>query len=598
MFGGKSFLTFDFFMSLEHPVSHPDKPDLNSSPAEDDTQDAVTEPPSEDQGSSRPLLKRYSRVFLGLGVFTLLSGGILLVAHQLMPANSMAGMEGHDMGEMSHDDMMQVDGAFNPVPVTVEAVEPGEFEAGVSYTGSIMPYEEVVVYPRVAGQLTNYSVYPGDRVESGQVLAQLDATERSTELAGARAEANAMNTSLLASQAEVEEQTQEIDRLQAELDYLELRGDRFKTLAEEGAISQDEYDIVASQIEAKESAIQGAQAMRSRLAAQVEQERARVEQARAGVDTAAVLEGYTTLTSPVSGLVQDRMVDPGVVVQPNMGVLMIGDYSRVRLQANVSQQDAGYVRVKMPIEAQVPGATEKPVTGQITSIFPKTNSDTRTVVVEALIDNPEERLLSGQFMEMTIFTGQKFNTMSVPRTAVVEYNGEPSVWVIEGSMAQPRTVETGMVSGDRIEITSGLSSGEQVIISGHSRLVPGAQVAVVDDAGNPVPVLGESSQGSIEAVVVSPDSAQGFDTGSAELTLEIRDPETQAPLPVEDIAVDITMPMANMAPMTTMVQMEPASEPGRFQLETHFGMAGDWQIKVEVKDSDHAGQSLITVPVE
>ena len=582
----------------EHPVSHPDKPDLDGSLVKDETQGALTEPLSERQDVPRPLLKRYSRVFLGLGVFTLLSGGILLVAHQLMPANSMAGMEGHDMGGMSHDDMMQVDGAFNPVPVTVEAVEPGEFESGVSYTGSIMPYEEVVVYPRVAGQLTNYSVYPGDRVKSGQVLAQLDATERSTELAGARAEANAMSTSLLASQAEVEAQTQEIDRLQAELDYLELRGDRFKGLAAEGAISQDEYDIVASQIDAKEAAIEGARAMRSRLAAQVERERARVEQARAEVDTAAVLEGYTTLTSPISGLVQDRMVDPGVVVQPNMGVLMIGDYSRVRLQANVSQQDAGYVRVGMPIEAQVPGATEKPLTGQITSIFPQTNSDTRTVVVEALIDNPEERLLSGQFVEMTIFTGQKFNTMSVPRTAVVEYKGEPSVWVMEGSMAQPRPVETGMVSGDRIEITSGLSSGAQVITSGHSRLVPGTQVAVVDDTGNPVPVLGESRQGSIEAVVVSPDPAQGFDTGSAELTLEVRDPETQASLPVEDVAVDITMPMPNMAPMTTMVQMEPTQEPGRFQVKTHFGMAGDWHIQVEVKDPDHAGQALITVPVE
>ncbi|MGB3612403.1 MAG: efflux RND transporter periplasmic adaptor subunit [Elainellaceae cyanobacterium] len=579
-------------MSLEPPVSHKD-PDLEGDLV---SQDASIEPLVED--TPRPSRRRYSRAFLGLGVFTLLSGGILLVAHQLMPANSMAGMEGHDMGEMSHDDMMQVDGAFNPVPVTVETTEPGAFEAGVSYTGSIMPYEEVVVYPRVAGQLTNFSVYAGDRVESGQVLAQLEATERVTELAGARAEANVRDRSLLASQAEVEEQNQEIARLQAELDYLQLRGDRFKALAAEGAISQDEYDIVASQIDVKRSAIQGAKAMRSRLAAQVEQERSRVDQAQAEVDTAAVMEGYTTLTSPVSGLVQDRMVDPGVVVQPSMGVLRIGDYSRVRLQANVSQQDAGYVRIGMPIEAKVPGATEKPITGQITSIFPKTNSDTRTVMVEALIDNPNERLLSGQFLEMTIFTGQDFNALSVPRTAVADYNGEPSVWVIEGSAAQQRTVETGMASGDRIEITSGLSPGEQVITSGHSRLVPGTPVTVVDDVGNPVPVLGESSQGSIEAVIVSPDLAQGLNTGGAELTLEIRDPETQAALPVEDVAVEVTMPMANMAPMTTMVQMEPADGPGRFQVKTHFGMAGDWQINVEVKDPDHAGQALIVVPVE
>ncbi|MEB3355287.1 MAG: efflux RND transporter periplasmic adaptor subunit [Synechococcales bacterium] len=553
-----------------------------------------------------PLPGRYGPILLGLGIFAVLSGGILLVTQHIKPANSIAGMDGHDMSGMSHDEMMQVDGAFNPLPVTVEVVEPGVFEAGVSYTGSILPYQEVVVYPRVAGQLTNYSVYPGDRVEAGQVLAELDAPERSTELAGAQAEAAAMETSLHVSQVEIEEQIQEIASLQADLDYLSLRQSRFATLAAEGAIAQDEYDIVASEVAAKQAAIAGAEAKRARLLAQVERERARVNQAQAEVDTAAVMESYTALQAPISGLVQERMVDPGVVVQPGMGVLKIGDYSRVRLQVNVSQQDAGYVRIGMPIQAQVPGATDTPLTGQITSIFPQTNRDTRTVVVEALVDNPQERLLSGQFLEMTLLTGRKTSAIAVPQTAVVEYNGESSVWVVEGDMAQRRPVETGMASGHspenggagRIEIISGLRPGDQVITSGHSRLVPGVQVAVVDDAGSPVPMLGDSSQGNVAVAIVSPDPAQGFPSGGAELLLEIRDPDTQEPLAVEDVVVDITMPMPNMAPMTTMVQLEPADQPGQFQVKTHFGMVGEWQIKVEVKDPEYQGQSLITVAVE
>lgn len=548
--------------------------------------------------SPSPAYRKYGRALLGLGIFAALSGGILLIAQHISPSSSMAGMEGHDMSGMSHDDMMQVDGAFNPIAVTVEVVEQGEFEAGISYTGSIVPYQEVMVYPRVAGLLTNYSVYSGDRVESGQVLARLDATERSTELSGARAEASVMQASLQVSQVEIEEQTQEIARLQAELDYLQLQENRFETLAAEGAISQDEYDIVASEVSAKQSAIEGARATRTRLIAAAERERARVGQAQAEVDTAAVMESYTTVTSPISGLVQERMVDPGVVVQPGMGVLKIGDYSRVRLQSNVSQQDAGYVRVGMPIKAHVPGATDTPLVGEITSIFPQTSSETRTVMVEALIDNPQERLLSGQFLEMTIFTGRKANAVSVPQKAVVNFDGELSVWVIVGTSAERRPVETGMVSGDRIEITSGLNPGDQVITSGHSRLVPGVQVAVVDNTGNPLPMLGDSSQGDVEIVIVSPDPAKSFEPGSVDLTIEVRDPDTQAPLPVEDVAVDITMPMANMAPMTTMVQLEPSDQPGRFLVKTHFGMTGDWQIKVEVNDLDHAGQSLITVPVE
>ncbi|MEQ8956530.1 MAG: biotin/lipoyl-binding protein, partial [Coleofasciculus sp. C2-GNP5-27] len=263
-------------MSLEPPLPHSDIDESRPN-----TPDSLSEHPEPfasepDQELRQPSnRKKYGRVLLGLGVFAVLSSSILLITDQIKPTSSMAGMEGHDMSGMSHDDMMQVNGAFNPIPVTVEVVQPGEFEANVSYTGSIMPYQEVVVYPRVAGQLTNYSVYPGDRVKAGQVLAQLDATERSTELAEAQAEADAMETSLRASQVQIEEQTQEIARLQAELDYLQLRQNRFATLVAEGAIAQDDLDIVASEVSAKQAAIRKAKAARARLLAEVDQNRAK-----------------------------------------------------------------------------------------------------------------------------------------------------------------------------------------------------------------------------------------------------------------------------------------------------------------------------------
>jgi len=588
-------------MSLEPPSSPSEiqdsSIDASEAPSEALTfEDSSSEPAAEN--SPKTAHHKYGQALLGLGIFAVLSSAILLITQQIKPANSMGGHEGHDMSGMSHDEMMRVDGAFNAVPVIVEVVQPGNFEAGVSYTGSIMPYQEAVVYPRVAGQLTNYSVYPGDRVEAGQVLAELIADERSTELAEARAEADAMNTSLRVSQVEIDEQRQEIARLQAELDYLNLQRDRFAKLTAEGATSQNEYDAVATEVAAKEAALGQAQAKLTRLNAQVTREQARVGQAEARVNTAAVMQGYTTLQAPISGIVQSRMVDPGVVVQPGMGVLKIGDYSRVRLQANVAQQDAGYIRVSTPIRAQVPGATDEPLTGSVTSIFPQTNNDTRTVVVEALIDNPQGRLLAGQYLEMTLLTKSQSNTLSVPQAAVVEYNGDPSVWVMVGTTAERRTVETGMVNGDRIAITSGLNPGDQVITSGHSRLVPGVQVAVVDDTGNPVPMLGDSSQGNVEVAIVEPNPTKSFKSGGADLVLEIRDPDNQEPLPVEDVAVDVTMPMPNMAPMTTMVQFEPTGQPGRFQVKTHFGMVGEWHIKVEVNDPDYQGQTLITVSVE
>ena len=132
----------------------------------------------------RLLLKNIGRVLfnkktLGLGVFTVLTGGILLVSDQFKSASSTMDHSGHNM---SHDEMMSVDGSFNPTPVTVEVVKPKLLQASVQYTGTIEPYQVVTVYPRVAGQLSDYSIDVSDRIIAGQTIANLSANELLTEV--------------------------------------------------------------------------------------------------------------------------------------------------------------------------------------------------------------------------------------------------------------------------------------------------------------------------------------------------------------------------------------------------------------------------------
>lgn len=428
------------------------------------------------------------KTILGVGVFVLLTGGILTVTNHFKPSSSMAGMEGHDMshGNMSHDEMMQVDGSFNPTPVTVKIVQPSLLTASVQYTGSIHPYQEITVYPRIAGQLTNYSVYPGDRVGNGQVLATLDASERLAEVAEAVARADSMETSLEAAQIELKEQKQEIDRLTAELSYQEKKRVRYALLVKEGAISQDQYDVEDTQAQTARAALKRARVKLIRLKAQAQSARSELKEAKAKTDTAAIMKGYTKLRSPIAGIVQERMVDPGVVVQPGMGVLKIGDYQRIRLRANVAQQDAVNIKVGTPIVAKVPGTNVKEITGRVTSIFPQTNSNTRTVTIEAVVNNPRGQLLSGQFLEMEIITVRHKNALSVPRSALTQFKGKTAVWVVDGETARRKIVTTGLVSGEQVEVKSGLKPGDAVITSGHSKLIENSPVAVVDEAGKSV----------------------------------------------------------------------------------------------------------------
>lgn len=534
-----------------------------------------------------------SKKTLGLGVFMALTGGILLVTNQLKPASSTMDHSGH--GEMSHDEMMAVDGSFNPTPVTVEVVKPQLLEAKVQYTGTIEPYQVVTVYPRVAGQLTNYSVYPGDRITSGQTLAQISASELFTQVAEAQAETDTMRTALEVSKIEILEQKNSVKQIEADLGYLNKKLERFAMLVSEGAIAQDDYDVVESEVQAKQAILSEAKVKLARLEAKVINDQAKVQQAKTKVATASVMSSYTQIEAPVTGIVQERMVDPGMVVQPGMGILKIGDYSRIRLQANVAQHDATNIRIGTPIIAKIPGTTVT-INGQVTSIFPQSNSQTRTVTVEAVVNNPGGELRSGQFVEMELITQRQPNALMVPSSAVVTFEDNPAVWVVNGETATRKLVTLGMISGNNIQILRGLRPGDAVITTGHHKLIENATVTVINQGNKPL--ISNNTRISQHNVSINLVSSPAVKIGDAQFIFEVIDSKTKKNLQVKQLDIKATMPMKNMAPMTAKVEVNPESQTGKFKAETFLGMKGEWTISVDIKDDNYQGKKDFNIVVE
>lgn len=555
------------------------------------------QPESTDQDFIQPEAKGSilsTKNALAFGVLAILMGSILAAKNLFKPTSLMANMQGMEgMKGMSMEDMMRVDGSANAMPVTVESVKPTLMEASVRYTGTVRPYQEVTVYPRVAGQLTAYSVYPGTQVTAGQLLAKLSAAELSSDVNEAIAETQASRSELQANRAEIGEQQQEIERMAAEYTYWDKELPRAQTLLQKGVTSQEEFDKEKSQADVAQAALRGARTKLVTMQAKIDTAEAKVAQAVVKRQRAAIVEGYRVIKSPITGIVQERMVDPGVLVQPGMGILKIGDYSRVRLQANVAQQDAVKLQVGSPIVARLPGKSTGQINGSITSIFPKAGDETRTVTVEAVVDNPGRQLRAGQFLEMSIITDRKAGVLSVPQATITQFNGKPAVWVMAGAVAQHRDITTGMMSGDRTEVTSGLQSGDQVITSGQDRLIENAKVSAVDASGKTIASLSNTSQGNVRIQLISPKETVAM--GDNRLILEVQDPNTGKPMSVKELEVSANMSMKNMAPMTTEVEVKPDNQPGRFQVKTYFGMRGSWQVSAKVKDGEHQGQTTFTL---
>jgi len=417
----------------------------------------------------------------------------LVVLMALVAAGVWAYRANLSAGRPAMDMTMRVSAGATPFPVTLATVERRAISGTVVYTGSIVPFNEEDIFPRVTGRIVEVPVYPGDAVRAGQVVARLDDLElssrvREAEATAVSAQANRaqMEADVVAAAQAVVQAEKELAMVEAELAYAKSVAARSEHLVGVGAIPQQEYEndrAMALSQEAKRAAAQAkveqSRAMETSARKKLEAAEAMAVQGRAALRTATVVRDYVTIVAPTSGYVAKRLVAPGVLVQPGTPILKITQIDRVRLQANVGEKDVASIRVGSPVAVTTVG-TNEPVTGaRVTAVFPFVDQGARTAVVEALVENRERRLLPGQYVTMQFSTGERPDATVVPRSAVARLGGKATVWVVRDGRVEARIVSTGLEDPDRVEITQGLAVGDLVVARGGEGLYSGARVVDV-----------------------------------------------------------------------------------------------------------------------
>ena len=382
---------------------------------------------------------------------------------------------------------MRVTGG-GPLPVTLAAAERGPISGTVVYTGTVAPYNEEDIFPRVTGRIVEMPVYPGDRVRAGQLVARLDDVELSSRVreaeamaAAARASRAQIEADLVAAQHGIAQMEREAAMVEAELGYARSVAARSGRLVESGAISRQEWEndrSMAAALEAKREAararLEQARAMEVSARRKLEAAESMAAQGQAALRTATVVRDYVNIVAPTSGWVVKRLVAPGVLVQPGMAILKIAQIDRVRLQANVGERDLPSIRTGSPVTVTPAGTGQAPVAARVTSVFPFVEAGPRTAVVEAVVDNAARPFLPGQYVQMRFVTGERADAVVVPRGAVVRLGGTASVWVAKDGVAERRAMTTGLEGADAVEIITGLAAGEQIVVRGKEALHTGA----------------------------------------------------------------------------------------------------------------------------
>jgi RND family efflux transporter MFP subunit len=272
------------------------------------------------------------------------------------------------------------------------------------------------------------------------------------------------------------ESVPEVAAARAALDLADKNLRRSEKLVESGDISRAAYDLQRSQ---RDQAAEQHQA----LIHQAQQNYAAVANSQAAVDMAQTQLSlakrnltYTIVPAPMAGYVSDRPADVGEYISPQQKVATIVSLNPLRVRIDVPEQAIPQIRVGESVSVAVSGYPDRSFSGHVARVSPSVTATSRTLTVEADVDNPNAELKPGQFATVRILLPQSAPAQLVPQRALRTISGATYIFVIKNGFVQQRLVQTGQTEGDLVELKSGIAADEIVATSNVDQLSDGSAV--------------------------------------------------------------------------------------------------------------------------
>ncbi len=348
-----------------------------------------------------------------------------------------------------------------PVVVQVATVSTQEWPAVYEATGTVRARTAATISSQVMGYVQQVSVQVGDRVREGQILVTLDARELEEGVRGAEAGRAEVRSA-------IPEAENAVAAAKANLDLAQTTFKRIEDLAAKKSISNQEFDEASARLKAAQANYEMARSKR----AQLDPRLARAEQE---VRSANIMRDYARISTPFSGIVTAKSVEPGNLATPGAPLLTIEQEGVYRLEASVDESRLPSARAGATVEVALEGL-ERKLSARVSEVVPAVDAASRSSIVK--IDLPAlPQLRSGMFGRAFFPLGAR-RVVAVPTSAIVERGQLQSVFVAEEGTARTRLITTGQRAKDTVEVISGLNPGERIVTPIPAGLQDGARLEV------------------------------------------------------------------------------------------------------------------------
>ena len=371
------------------------------------------------------------------------------------------------------------------VEVTTAAAIKRDLPRFFEATGSLAGDQQTDVAPQTSGKVVAVGVEIGSPVKRGQMLVQLDESElklrvdqavTQVEQAKAAVRQAEEKIGLRSNQSFDPNRVAEVAAAKVTLELAEKNLIRAAKLVESGDVSQSFYDDArARRDQLKEQyEVQLAQARQNFAAVQVA--RTNVANAESALALARKNLSYANIASPIDGFVSERTADLGEYVSPQQKVATIVRTNPLRIRIDIPEQAIQEVQVGQSVSITTSAWPDRNFSGRVARIAPNVSATSRTMTVEAEIENSSGALKPGQFATVRILQPKSEPAVLVPSRAVTTQAGVSRVFVIKNGHAEQRLVQTGQTEGDLIEIKNGVAADEQVATSNLEMLSDGLAI--------------------------------------------------------------------------------------------------------------------------
>jgi len=352
-----------------------------------------------------------------------------------------------------------------PTPVRTVAATRGSVDASVDATANLRALRNITILSRSEGVVQRVAAEEGDFVRSGQILCQLDDRELQVDLELARQRL---------AQTRVQLESAQIVREKMQTQVVAKKTDlkRNEDALAEGLVSDTDVALVRNQL-AELSHDERSQE------ASVRENQFRVEELQAEIEKVELRIAHAKVTAPFTGTIVKRSIDLGQSVRASDELFDLAAFSPLYADVFLSEAESRAVKPGQVASISL-DISQAAVAGRIVRISPVVDDETGTVKVTAEIQSPTAQFRPGAFVRVNIKTDTVLDAVLIPKSAVIERDGETFVFVTDNDVAHKKTVQLGYEDGASVEVRAGLGQGELVVVAGQGSLEEGEKTSTVE----------------------------------------------------------------------------------------------------------------------